>query len=87
MLVHVRVPLVNSYLCASENMLARWGPGLAPWLGCRTQSRGGSLAGHYVAPAQWSNHKSGSLVPRLHLPNIWEVESGNEASQDDIHFV
>ena len=76
--LHERVPLVNEYLCASENALARWGPGLAPWLGCRTQSRGGSLAGHYVAPAWWNNYKSGSLVPRLHL---WEMESGNEASQ------
>ena len=26
----------------------------------------------------------GSLVPRLHPPNFWEVESGNEASQDDL---
>ena len=26
----------------------------------------------------------GSLVPRLHHPNVWEVDSGNEASQDDL---
>ena len=52
---------------------------------CGTQSRGGSLAGrHYVAP--WRRRErggvtaKGSLVPRLHLPNVWEVESGNEAS-------
>ena len=58
------------------------GPGVALWLGDGRQSRGGSLAGHYAVPAQarWSNRKS--LVPRLHLPNVWEVESGNEASQE-----
>ena len=40
------------------------------------------LAGHYAAPAQaqWSNRKS--LVSRLHLPNVWEVESGNDS--DDV---
>ena len=57
-------------------------PGLAPWLGCGTQSRGGSR--HYVAPGMGGVTAKGSLVPRLLLPNVWEVESGNEASQDDL---
>ena len=43
-----------------------------------------NLASNYVALAQLSNHKSGSLVPGLHLPNVWAVVSGNEASQDDL---
>ena len=61
---------------ACQYALAMWGPGLAPWLGCGTQSRGGSLPSrHYVASAG-SNRKR--YVPRLHLPNVWEVESGNE---------
>ena len=59
--------------------LARWGlTGATLWLGTvtwwksaitwRRREHGGVIA-------------KGSLIPRLHLPNVWEVESGNEASQ------
>ena len=53
--------------------------------GAMTQSRGGSLAGITWRRRERSGVTAkGSLVPRLHLPNVWEVESGNEASQDDL---
>ena len=41
-----------------------------------TQSRGGSLDGHYVAPARSVTAKVPGLVPRLHLPNLWRWSLG-----------
>ena len=67
---------------ACQYALGMWGPGLAPWLGCGTQSRDGSLASITWRRRERSGVTAkGSLVPRLHLPNVWEVESGNEASR------
>ena len=49
------------------------------------QSRGGTgLAGPALRTWRWRERggvtAKGSLVPRLHLPNVWEMESGNEAN-------
>ena len=44
-----------------------------------TQSRGGSLDGHYVAPARSVTAKVPGIiiiVPRLHLPNLWRWSLG-----------
>ena len=59
---------------------------LAPWpCGRGTQSRGGSLDGHYVHGAGTvSNRKSARYSTEAPPPKPLEVEPGNEASQDDV---
>ena len=75
----VRIPLVNTRSAMHGSRLApwygyrrretvTWWKSSRPGITWRRRERGGVTA-------------KGSLVPRLHLPNVWEVESGNEASQ------
>ena len=53
--------------------------------GSGTQSRGGSLDGHYVAPARSVTAKvPGIYSTEAPPPKSLEVEPGNEASQDDV---
>ena len=65
---------------ACQYALAMWGTELAAGamarLGGGRQSRGGSLAGiTWCRRERGGVTAKGSLVPRLHLPNVWEVES------------